>query len=128
MSLESGPSKPLGPMILTAAYIIALSQPVVYPKSASQLSPVLPTRGSPLIVRVNGNSVLLPCDQGLGKPMDLALEAGHTTLLTRDGLGVYVEVGHSWGDRKGEMDKVEVQMERTEGSPSEEQCLLEAGQ
>lgn len=38
--------------------------------------------------------------------MDLALKAGHTTLLTHDGLGVYVEVGHSWGDRKGETDKV----------------------
>lgn len=38
--------------------------------------------------------------------MDLALEAGHTTLLTHDGLGVHVEVGHSWGDRTGETDKV----------------------
>lgn len=36
--------------------------------------------------------------------MDLALEAGHTTLLTHDSLGVHVEVGHSWGDRKGEVD------------------------
>lgn len=30
--------------------------------------------------------------------MDLALEAGHTALLTHDGLGVHMEVGHSWGD------------------------------
>lgn len=72
----------------------------------SQLSPVIPTRGSPLIIRVNGDSVLLPCDQRLGKPVDLALEAGHTTLLTHDRLGVHVEVGHGWGDRKGETDKV----------------------
>lgn len=117
MSLESGPSKPLGPTILTAAYTSSTVPACrrwwhtqgchrLYPESASQLTPVPPTRGSPLVVRVNGDSVLLPCDQGIGKPMDLALEAGYTTLLTHDGLGVHVEVGHSWGDRRGKMDKV----------------------
>lgn len=67
------------------------------PRSSSRFSTsislsVLPTGDSPLIVRVNGDSVLLPRDQGLGKPMDLALEAGYTTLLTHGGLGVHVEI------------------------------------
>lgn len=61
--------------------------------------------------------------------MDLALEAGHTTLLTHDGLGVHVEVGHSWGDRKGEVDTLwRCRRRELRGSPSEEQSLLEAGQ
>lgn len=53
-------------------------------------------RGSPLIVCINWDSVLLPHDQGFGKPVDLALEAGHATLLAHDGLGMHVEVRHGW--------------------------------
>lgn len=54
--------------------------------------PVMPTQGSPLIVRVNGDPVLLPGDEGFGEPVDLALEAGHTALLAHGGLGMHVEV------------------------------------
>lgn len=54
--------------------------------------PVTPTQGSPLIVRVNGDPVLLPGDEGFGEPVDLALEAGHTALLAHGGLGMHVEV------------------------------------
>lgn len=53
---------------------------------------IFPTHGSPLIVCVNGDSVLLPGDQGFRKPVDLALEAGHAALLTHRGLGMHVEV------------------------------------
>lgn len=62
---------------------------------------IFPTRGSPLIVSVNGDSVLFPCDQGFGKPMDLALETGHTTLLAHGSLGMHMEVRHGWR-KKGE--------------------------
>ena len=53
---------------------------------------VMPTQGSPLIVRVNGDPVLLPGDEGFGEPVDLALEAGHTALLAHGSLRMHVEV------------------------------------
>ena len=62
--------------------------------------PVMPTQGSPLIVGVNGDPVLLPGDEGFGEPVDLALEAGHTALLAHGGLGMHVEVCHGWRKKR----------------------------
>lgn len=41
---------------------------------------------------VIGDLVLPPSDEGFGEHMDLALEAGHTALLTPSGLRIHVEV------------------------------------
>lgn len=43
---------------------------------------------------VIGDLVLPPSDEGFGEHMDLALEAGHTALLTPSGLRIHVEVRH----------------------------------
>lgn len=98
MSIKSGSSKPRGQSVSTQllkplpggcrwSFFKAQDPgPPLHPPSS------FPTCGSPLIVCVNRDSVLLPRDQGFGKPMDLALEAGHAALLTHGGLGMHMEV------------------------------------